>query len=187
MQSPSRPSSPEEPRDGSGLADSAYAAYSSELHRYLLRRIRRREDADDLAQEVFLRLMRVARPERLRKPVAYVFSVAAHLVLEFKLRVGREQRHVTYDSEALEVAAETTSTGAADELADRLDLEQRLLSGLKRLPRAHRHVLLLVKRDGLTHQEAAKVTGYSVNTIERYVTEATARMARMMLDRGISD
>jgi RNA polymerase sigma factor (sigma-70 family) len=170
------------PDDG-GLAGAAFSEYSSELHRYLARRIARPEDADDLAQEVFLRLMRVEKPERVRKPVAYLFSVASHLIREFKLRSGREHEHLTYDSEAVEQAGETLSGGSNDEPAHRLNLERQLARGLMRLPPTHRTVLLLVKRDGMSHEEAAKAAGLSVHTVERYVIEATARMARMAWDR----
>ena len=161
--------------------------YSAELHRYLARRIVRPEDADDLAQEVFLRLMRVQAPERIRKPVAYLFSIAVHLVREFKLRADKEREHVAFDSEAMERAGEMLAAGPAEELAERLDLQQQLARALQRLPRTHRTVLLLVKRDGLSHKEAAQATGLSVNTIERYIVEATAQMAKMAFDRRIKD
>ncbi len=173
---------PSAPPDGAPLAG-AFAEYSAELHRYLARRIVRPEDADDLAQEVFLRLMRVEKPERVRKPVAYLFSVAAHLIREFKLRAGKEQEHLTYDSDTAERAGETLAGSPTDELTDRLNLEKQLLRSLNRLPQSHCTVLLLVKRDGLSHEEAARATGYSVHTIERYVIEATAKMAAMAWDR----
>jgi len=180
-------STPDMASDGSPggipFASAAYAEYSAELHRYLMRRIARPEDADDLAQEVFLRLMRVERPERVRKPVAYLFSVAAHLIREFKLRAGKEQEHVIYDSEAVERAGDMLTSGPTDELAHGLNLQRQLGRGLMRLPPTHRTVLLLVKRDGLSHEEAAKAAGLSVHTVERYVVEATARMARMAWDR----
>src|SRR5688572_28467994 len=100
-------STADDPTESAKLASTAYAEYSAELHRYLARRIAHPEYADDLAQEVFLRLMRVERPERVRKPVAYLFSISAHLIREFKLRAGREQEHLTYDSETAERAGET--------------------------------------------------------------------------------
>lgn len=166
----------------SRFAEEAYAEYSEDLHRYLTRRTRRPEDADDLAQEVFLRMMRVDAPERVRKPVAYLFSVASHLVREYRLRAGRENQHLVYDSETVEEAGQK-SGGPRDALADGLDLQRQLLRALQRLPQTHRRVLLLVKRDGLSHAEAAKFTGLSIHTVERYVVEATARMAQMAWDR----
>lgn len=172
------------PQASARFADATYSEYSEDLHRYLARRIRHPEDAHDLAQEVFLRLMRVEAPERVRKPVAYLFSVASHLVREFRLRTGRENEHVVYNSEAADEAARTSGS-SPDGLADDLNIERQLLRALQRLPRTHRAVLLLVKRDGLSHQEAATALGLSVHTIERYVVEATARMANMAweLDR----
>jgi RNA polymerase sigma-19 factor, ECF subfamily len=164
------------------FAGNAYELYSDDLHRYLVRRVPHPQDADDLAQEVFLRLMRVEHSDRVRKPVAYLFSVAANLIREFRLRASREQAHVTFDSDIVEELGRNLG-GSADALPDHLDMERQLLRALGRLPQTHRTVLLLVKRDGLSHREVAEATGLSLHTIERYVVEATARMAHMAWDR----
>src|SRR5438105_4961509 len=109
--------------DGVLFASAAYTEYSAELHRYLARRIARPQDAEDLAQEVFLRMLRVERPERVNKPVAYLFSVASHLIREFKLRTAREGEHVAYSSETVEEVGETHPSGPADDLMQRLNLQ----------------------------------------------------------------
>ncbi len=173
----------DDPPECPTLAGAAFTEYSAELHRYLARRLAHPEDANDLAQETFLRLIRVERPERIRRPVAYLFSIAAHLIREFRLREDREHEHVTFDSETLEQAEETVPTAGNEEPGYRLNLEQQLVRGLLKLPRTQRAVLLLVKRDGLSHEEAARALNLSVHTIERYVVEATARMAQMGWDR----
>jgi DNA-directed RNA polymerase specialized sigma24 family protein len=51
---------------------------------------------------------------------------------------------------------------------------------LRKLPPTHRLVILLVKRDGLSYAEAARATGLSVHTIEKYLVEGRA-MLRLIL------
>jgi RNA polymerase sigma-70 factor (ECF subfamily) len=168
--------------DTARLAGSAFSRYAAELHRFLLRRLRRPEDADDLAQEVFLRLLRRENAELVRKPQAYLFGIAAHVVREFRMYTEREQERLTFDSQELEHAAEHPPDPAPDELAEQLNFECALTRALDLLPPTHRAVLLLVKRDGLSHEEAARLTHLSVHTVEKYIVEARARLRQMNWD-----
>ena len=67
-------------------------------------------------------------------------------------------------------------SGAQDALEERLALRQELRAALMRLPLAHRAVLLLIKRDGLSYEEAAEKLHLSVNTVTSYLFEARAKV-----------
>jgi DNA-directed RNA polymerase specialized sigma24 family protein len=59
----------------------AYGRYAAALNRYLVRRVRRPEDVDDLTQEIFeLFVKRKDRSEVIRNPLAYLFRIAFHVV-----------------------------------------------------------------------------------------------------------
>ena len=47
----------------------------------------------------------------------------------------------------------------------------------------HRTVLLLVKRDGLSYEEAARRTRLNVSTVKTYVFEARGRVKMALKDR----
>jgi RNA polymerase sigma factor (sigma-70 family) len=164
------------------LATSAFREYSPELHRYLLRRVHHLQDADDLAQEVFARLLRVRDAELVRKPLAYLLGIAMHVVREFRQR--KDNDRVVFDSVVSEELCEQASEGVvARDPADDLEIGNRLDRALALLPPTHQLVLLLVKRDGLSHTEAARTAGLSVHTIEKYVVEARARLRLMLEER----
>ena len=165
------------------LARGAFQRYAPALHRFLLRRIRRPQDIDDMAQEVFARLLRVENAEFVRKPASYLFGIAANVVREFRIRAEHDQERVTFDSRMVDHLAEHPHETQLDEMADRLSLQRQLERGLARLPPTHRVVLLLVTRDGLSHEEAAEAAKLSVHTVEKYVTEARARLKLMKWDR----
>ncbi len=135
-------------------------------------------DIDDLVQEVFTRLLRVRDTELVRDPLAYLFGIAANVAREFLQR--RYQDNVMFDSEVADrtpAHAEHLMDGG---LAERLELRDQLNRALIKLPPTHRLVLLLVKRDGLSYGEAARATGLSVHTIEKYLVEARA-LLRLIL------
>src|SRR5690349_18098858 len=72
------------------VAATVFHAYRAELHRWLLRRLRKPQEADDVMQEVFARALRVSSPEYVRKPLAYLFGIAFHVISEHRIREDRE-------------------------------------------------------------------------------------------------
>lgn len=166
-----------------GFAASAFQRYARELHRYLLRRLRRPQDVDDLAQEVYLRLLRMGDDKCVRKPLAFVYGIAAHVLADFRMGEAHQQEHVTFDDDMVEEWSERPPTFVPDELADRLNLEQQLERSLAQLPPTHAAVLLAHKRDGLSYEEVAHKLTLSVHTVEKYVTQAKARIRTIPWDR----
>jgi RNA polymerase sigma factor (sigma-70 family) len=161
------------------LTELALGRYGVELHRFLLRRLRRAEDADDLAQEVYMRLLRRSRAEPVFNPRAYVYRIAAHVVAEFRTRSEQGQDIVTFDSQAVEHA----EVSEPDDLAERLHMQRQLQRALTALPPTHQAVFLLHKRDGHSREEIATKLKLSPHTVEKYLVQAKARMRTMKWDR----
>jgi RNA polymerase sigma-70 factor (ECF subfamily) len=143
-----------------------------ELHRFLMRRLRSAQQAQDLAQEAYLRLLRVEHAELIRQPRAYLYRIAVNLVTEFRLRVRRDP--VTYDSETLEDIAEKIGEAPSDEGERVADAEQIELL-LEQLPPLYRAIFVLRKRDGLSYPEIAQQLGISVHTVKKYLARAVAK------------
>ncbi len=160
----------------SRFAGQAFRRYGGELHRYLVRRLRRPQDADDLAQEVFLRLLRLKDVDFVQKPQSYLYGIASHVVHEFHMRAEQEGERLTFDSELLQSVSEHRPQLLLEDPAERLHIQKQLDRALEQLPAMHRTVLLLLKRDGLSYQEAAKATKLSVHTVEKYLFQAKAML-----------
>lgn len=159
----------------SDFATTVHTQFRAELHRFLVRRLRGDQDAGDLAQEVYLRLLRLEQGELVRQPLAYVYTIASHVAHQFRMRTV--QSPVTFDSEAVEVAAEDPEQALPDQLAEQLSAERQVDILLRDLPKMHRAVLVLCKRDGMSYEEIAAKLGISVHTVKKYLYEAKARMA----------
>ena len=156
------------------FAATAFEKHYRELHRYLVRRLPRTQDANDLIQEVFLRVLRLPRTELVRTPQAYVYGIASHVVHELRMRLQHER--VTFDSHAVDHLSEQPSELPPDELAERLSTQRQLEQALARLPPTHQAVLLLHKRDGLSREEVAIALGLSAHTVKKYIFQAMAQM-----------
>jgi RNA polymerase sigma factor (sigma-70 family) len=161
------------PRGEPSFAGSAFERYHGDLQRFLMRRLRSVQNAQDVAQETYLRLLRLDRGELVRKPQAYLYRVAANLVYEFKLREANEP--VTFDSEALDRAAEHPAELPANETGERVSVDQQLEAVLMQLPPLYRAVFVLRKRDGQSYPEIANTLGISVHTVKKYLARAVAQ------------
>ena len=156
----------------------SFRIYDKQLHRYLARRLTQRQDAEDLAQEVYLRLLRVDAAKRIQKPVAYIFGIASHVVADFKSESWQgHERLLDRDDDPDDRAS------SPDDLADRLNLQQQLERAFARLPRTHALVLIAHKHCGLSYEEVAAELGLSIHTVEKYVTQAKALIRTMTWER----
>lgn len=154
----------------SGFVAAIAAQYGGRLRRFLGVRLRSPADAQDLAQEVFLRLLRVEHQEAIRSPEAYLFTVASHVVHQHSLRERAAPIAVDID----DVLAEL-QVAADDDPQRQAETEQRLesLRGmLAKLPPHYSAALVLHRYAGLSIEEIGKELGVARPTAKKYLARA---------------
>ena len=150
--------------------------HGQQLVRFFTSRVRSSTDAQDLAQEVYLRLLRLERPELIRKPEAYLFTVAANIIRENALRSSTRPLHVALE-DISEFDLPTDGGSSGNGLEEAVQQECRikelegLLAGLS--PKA-RAALIWHRRDGRSYKEIATRLGISVNMVKKYLVRAVA-------------
>jgi RNA polymerase sigma-70 factor (ECF subfamily) len=155
---------------GNSFVSHIASRYGTRLRRFFTLRLRNSADAPDLAQEVFLRLMRVEHHETIRSPEAYLFTVASHVLHQHTLR----QAHVPASLDISELFAELQLTSDDDPMAS-ADGQQRLGEferTLGRLPHKVSATLLLHRFAGLTIEEIGRELGVSRPTAKKYLARA---------------
>jgi RNA polymerase sigma factor (sigma-70 family) len=163
-------------RDRPDASDAAFEQLNGGLRSYLRRRLRRAEDVEDLAQEVYLRLLRFTDIRQVKSPTAYVFRVALHVLYEFNVRQNRSP--ITYNSDSAATAAEhlPDSTALPEEIHDRQQLQATVKDLIDRLPPMQRLVLLLTTREDLSYDEIARKLGISASTARVHLFRAMATL-----------
>lgn len=146
------------------------AKYGQRLRRFLTTRARNVSDVPDLAQEVFLRLMRVEQHEVIRSPEAYLFTVASHVVHQHTLRETSAPQAIDITELLAELQlASGDDPSATAETHERLKNLQRTLD---ELPPKYRTTLLLHKFAGLSIEEIGKQLGVARPTAKKYLAQA---------------
>ena len=112
------------------LVERLFAEHRAALHTFFLRRIRTKADAADLAQEVYLRMLRISDQEAIRNPVHYLYTVANNLVKEHAVLDRRQASGIDIDEAPVHEQLETLPEFDGD-----LDASQRVaqvLAGSRR-------------------------------------------------------
>jgi RNA polymerase sigma-70 factor (ECF subfamily) len=152
--------------------------YQYRLMRYLLYLTGRRELAEDLFQETWLRVLeRGAQFDGRSRFEPWLFSIARNLVMDY----FRKKRMVSLDSAIGESANLNSTAGGQEpslaatlrdenspspfELAARGEDAARLAQALVLLAPIYREVLVLRFQEQLSLQEVARVTGAPVPTV----------------------
>jgi RNA polymerase sigma factor (sigma-70 family) len=103
------------------------AAWVDEWHADLIKFLERRTatpaDAQDLAQEVYLRLLRVERTDLVRQPRSYLLRIAANVLDDWRLKAQQARPHGSAALETLESPDDPEYTVMADKRAQRLTAE----------------------------------------------------------------
>ncbi len=150
-----------------------YSAFRPTLLRYLTTRLGNPEDAQDIAQEGYLRLLRVNDLDAIEKLEGYLFRIVTNLANEHLYKKGRSIEAM--DLDALINKGGDGDGGAGEDLLEARAALHRLDNILEQLPPLYRSILLLRKRDGYSHAEIAERVGKSKATVHIYLTRALSR------------
>ena len=149
-----------------------YLAQQEPLCRHLRRRLVDEVEAQDLAQEAYLRMLRASdRGLVVEHPRAYLYTIANNLVRERSARelpaANRAGEHELLELESPEPSPEET--------ADRRRQLERVERVLSELSPKCRAVVTMRSRQGMTNREVAEELGISVDMVKKYMKTALAR------------
>ena len=162
-----------------------YSQHRAQLLRFLCARTGDAAEAEDIVQELWLRL-RTQRVGPVSNGRAYLFQMANNLALD---RARERQRRARRDrlwteSVQLEGAAqgEVAAPGRqpADELIDQEELQQ-LSAAVAALPDGARRAFWLHKIEGWSHAEVASRLGISRSGVEKHIALAMRHLRRTLL------
>ncbi len=161
--------------------DVVYEWFNTPLFNFLSRLVRRRDVAEDLLEETWLRF--VARSPALRSDTRlgpWLFTVARNLHVSYRRSRLVEDSHAA----GLMGLWPCGLPGRSPfELAAATESERRLEAALAAIPVAYREAVLLIGVEGLSTADAASVCGISSEAMRQRLSRGRALLARR-LDKG---
>ena len=159
--------------DGGAFGE-LYERFAPEIGRYLLRQVHgRRETAEDLTEEVFLKaLQRLGGYQARGLPfAAWLYRIARNHLIDH-IRATRKRATAPLDA-----APDLAADGAERELAGALDRHE-LAEALAGLSDDQRQVVSLRFLAGLTSAETARLVGKSEDAVKKLQARGLARMRK---------
>lgn len=143
-------------------------------HHWLTGWLRRKlgcpENAADLAQDTFIRVLSAREAPTLIEPRAFLTTVAKRVLFNFYRRQDLERAYLETLAQMPEHVAPSEEDRAII-LQTLLELDQ-LLDGL---PKQVKRAFLLAQLDGLTYAQIGAQLGISIATVKRHLTKAAMR------------
>jgi RNA polymerase sigma-70 factor (ECF subfamily) len=164
------------------LVERLFAEHRTALQTFFRRRIRSHSDAPDLAQEVYVRMLRIRDQEAIRNPVHYLYTVANNLVKEHAVLERRQASCIDIEGAPEHEALETLP--AFDMNLDAAQRATRLGTVLMQLSPKCRAAVVLRFTHELSFREIGEHLSVSPQMAKKYVTQALGHCRRRMARLG---
>src|SRR5436309_1244802 len=160
--------------------------YQTRLLNFIYRTIGDREKAEDLVQEVFIRVHRhLHRFDRSKKFSTWVYTIASNLAKN-ELRNRSRNPLVLFqtmqgnnDDEDRPLQFEDP-TSRPDDLFRRRHLRELVEDTVAKLPEHHRQVFVLRELEGKSYEEIAEITSCNLGTVKSRLNRARTAFAAII-------
>jgi RNA polymerase sigma-70 factor (ECF subfamily) len=161
--------------------------YERPVVHFCQRMVKSREDAEDIAQESFVRVFRyLDRLTPAAKFSTLLFGIARNLTLNFIRDAGRRGRGVTYSlSEDESHERVLLDNSLRPDRAARLgEIESMIDAGLAMLSPKHREVLILRELNGLDYSTIADIVKCRKGTVKSRIARAREQLRQNLENLG---
>ena len=156
-----------EPDDRAHLIERLFREHNEALIRFLVVRLHSYQDACEVAQEAYVRLLNLEQPGAISFLRAFLFKTAANLAID------RRRRDITHDrASALPLFHEFVDKRTPERRVAGAQTLQRLSRLIEAMPAKCQQAFILYQIDGLEFDEIARRLGISERMVRKYVVRA---------------
>ena len=152
--------------------------YQRDVYRLCYRYVNNHDDANDIAQEVFLRAYRaIGRFRGDSSFSTWLYRIAVNACLNF--RAARRPRFQELPDDLLVDA----SAGAGERMLEQ-ERSRRVREAVSRLPQKQRATVILKVYHDLTHEEVAGILGSTVGTVKANLFHALGNLRKTLVGKA---
>lgn len=145
-------------------------------YKFIYRFIQNKQNAEDLTQEVFVKLWKNAKKFKPEKNfTTWLFSIAKNASLDFL----KKKKTISFSHMEEEIIPDCAPL--PDEIFRNAEISNKLNSILKKLPLNHRMVVFLRYNDHLKFREIAEIFGKPLNTIKNRHLRALKMLKKLLV------
>lgn len=160
--------------------DAIYKEYCHRLYGFVIKFIKQREDAEEIVQEVFLKIWEAREKIDVYSSFeGYLFTMAYNTTINVLRKRMSQDKYVAH-LKAIQTIEE------ADETIDEMEYKEligKVQSLIYQLSPRQQEIFYLSREKGLTHEEIAEKLNISTNTVKNHLV-SSLKFLRSNIDRG---
>ena len=155
------------------LLDEQMGELATPLVRYLSKKVHNNEDANDLAQEAFLRMHKFQQSRRLDNARAFLFKTANNLVVDQVRRASVHDKYLSFErlSEQSDEENDKFAPSAERTVSAEQELD-RIYKVVNQMPEKVRSAFLMHRGKDLSYSQIATEMDVSTSMVEKYIIQA---------------
>ncbi len=176
-------SEPSERRTGDSPLVQAFFERRENLLLFLAARTRCMATAEDLLQDLYLKLLATEAGAEVRAPAALLYRMAANLLIDnvrSAQRSSRRNAQWRLEGRASLGREEIVEEPAADEVIIAKERARQLAEAVAALPPQMSRAFRLHKLEGLSQAQTADAMGVSVKTVEHHIQAAMKHLTQRL-------
>ena len=158
--------------------------HGRDLVRFISKRMRSSADARDIAQETYIRVLRLDRQDLIRDPRPYLYRIAANLLYEAELK---RRASVVGVARLVSDAEANSGEGYEETGPEMAELREHLERAMDGLSPKCRAVLVLHRSEQMTYDEIGAELGISENMVKKYLAQGLKHCREKLTDLGRRD
>ena len=174
-----RPDTPQPSQKPATLADMEriYLELRASLMRYASRYFRRSQEAEDVVQEAFVKVIQAQRHREIYSPKSYLFRTARNVSLA---HINKKAYSLTDELTDILTESERLASKTMEEQYEVRENFEVFCRAVQQLPVKCRRVFVLCRVYGFSQKEVAERMGIGISAVESHLARATRRCAEAM-------
>lgn len=154
-----------------------FKKYHHPLLAWLRQRLSISDDADDVVQETFIRLMKYEGASDIVCHKSMLYKVAANAACdqERMAKARRRNQHASIEEEEIDFVSKEPSI---ERIVEGEEAYDRVLAQIDALPPRCRQVFLLSRVNGMTYTQIAALCNISIKMVEKHISHALLVLLR---------
>lgn len=169
--------------------------YERRVYGLVFRMLGRRDEAEDLAQEVFVQVFKAIDQFRGESKLStWIYRIAVNLCKNRTKYLSRRHAGEQDDIDAMAERVPMTAARAAtvgdvsrpDELVEGMQLEDIVKRAIQKLEPEFREALILADVEDMPYEEIAQIMGVPVGTVKSRIHRARAQL-KTLVERALGE